>query len=545
MSAGSRTAAAPGAGMVLLTLAASQFLMALDSSVMNVSMATVAADVGTSITGIQTAITMYTLVMASFMITGGKIGSIIGRRRAFAIGCVVYGVGSFTTGIAQSLPVLLIGWSLLEGLGAVLIMPAVVALIAVNVSPEGRPRAYGMVASAGAIAVAVGPLLGGAATTYLSWRWVFFGEVLIVLVILALSRRIHDAEPVATGGLDLVGAVLSAAALGTAVFGVLRSSQWGWFTAKPSAPSLLGASLTFWLVLGGLLLLWCFLLWETRVVERGGEPLVRPSMLEIPVLRSGLTMFGFQFLIQAGVFFVVPLFLSVVLELSALDTGIRLLPLSVALLLGALGVPRAFPRVAPRRAVRVGILLMLAGILVLRSGIDLDAAAAVVAIPLVLMGLGIGTLASQLGALVVSSVPESESGDVGGLQNTASNLGASLGTALAGSILIASLTSSFLTGIANNPDVPASVVSAATVDLADGAPFLSDTQLDSALTSAGVDAKLARAILEENRASRVEGLDTALSVLALLALLSLFFTGGIPARAVGTSRLDADASTSP
>src|SRR5437764_2218113 len=183
------------AGIVLVTLAAGQFLMTLDSSVMNVSIATVAKDVGTSVTGIQTAITFYTLVMASLMITGGKVGQILGRKRAFAIGCVIYGCGSFITAISQSLAVLMFGWSFLEGVGAALILPAIVALVASNFEPAGRPRAYGLVASAGAIAVAAGPLIGGLFTTYASWRWVFAGEVLIVLTILALTRRMADAPP--------------------------------------------------------------------------------------------------------------------------------------------------------------------------------------------------------------------------------------------------------------------------------------------------------------------------------------------------------------
>ncbi len=179
------SARASGAMLVLFTLASGQFLMTLDSSVMNVSIATVAKDVGTTVTGIQGAITAYTLVMAALMITGAKIGAIIGRKRAFAIGCVIYGCGSFTTSLAQSLPVLLFGWSFLEGVGAALILPAIVALVAGNFPAERRPAAYGLVAAAGAIAVAVGPLIGGFCTTYFSWRWVFAGEVVVVLAILA------------------------------------------------------------------------------------------------------------------------------------------------------------------------------------------------------------------------------------------------------------------------------------------------------------------------------------------------------------------------
>src|SRR5256886_5555295 len=235
--AGTATEAAAGAaGMVLLTLASAQFLMTLDSSVMNVSIATVAKDVGTTVTGIQTAITFYTLVMASLMITGGKIGQILGRKRAFAIGCVIYGCGSLTTALSPNLAVLLVGWSVLEGVGAALIMPAIVALVASNFARPERPRAYGLVASAGAIAVAAGPLIGGLFTTYLSWRWVFAGEVLVVLVILALTRGMADTPPEAGARLDLVGTGLSALGLGLIVYGILRSGTWGFVQSKPEAP---------------------------------------------------------------------------------------------------------------------------------------------------------------------------------------------------------------------------------------------------------------------------------------------------------------------
>ncbi len=522
------TTRSAAAGAVLITLAAAQFLMTLDSSVMNVSMATVANDVNTSITGIQTAITLYTLVMATLMITGGKIGSMIGRRRAFAIGCVIYGSGSLVTGLATNLPTLLLGWSLLEGVGAALIMPAIVALVAGNFAPIDRPRTYGLIAASGAIAVAVGPLLGGAATTYGSWRWVFFGEVAVVIVILLLSRRIADVPVTTRVHLDLVGTVLSVLGLGMSVFGVLRSSEWGWITPKPGAPSLLGISATFWLMFAGAGFVWLFIMWQNHLIARDREPLLRPAMFANARLTGGLIMFGFQFMLQAGVFFVIPLFLSVVLELSAIQTGLRVMPLSIALLVSAIGVPRVWPSASPRRVVRLGIALMLAGIIALMGGIDLDANAAVVCLPLLLIGLGIGSLSSQLGAVTVSSVPTSESGEVGGLQNTATNLGASIGTALAGSILIAALSASLITGIEQNPAIPDQVRSNATVTLASGAPFLSDTALRSAMDDAGVEQTTTDAVIAENRRARIEGLDAALGALALLAVAALLFTGRLP-----------------
>jgi MFS family permease len=231
-----------GAQIVLMTLAAGQFVMALDTTVMNTAIATVAEDLGTTVVGIQTAITLYTLVMACLMITGGKVGQILGRKRAFAIGCIVYACGSLTTSLSQNLTMLIIGWSFLEGLGAVLIMPAIVALVATNFGKPERPRAYGLVAAAGAIAAALGPVIGGAFTTYWSWRWVFAGEVLIVLVILLLARRMDDTAADREAKLDVVGTGLSALGLGSIVLGLLKSGTWGFVQPKPDAPEWFGLS---------------------------------------------------------------------------------------------------------------------------------------------------------------------------------------------------------------------------------------------------------------------------------------------------------------
>ncbi|MET7699832.1 MFS transporter [Streptomyces sp. NPDC005485] len=516
------------AGLVLLTLAAGQFLMALDSSVMNVSIATVADDVGTTVTGIQGAITAYTLVMAMLMIPGGKVGALIGRKRAFLIGCVIYGCGSLTTALAPNLPVLLLGWSFLEGVGAALILPAIVALVAGNFPAERRPAAYGLVAAAGAAAIAVGPLIGGVATTFFSWRWVFAGEVGIVIGILVLGRRIIDAPADTRPRIDLLGALLCALGLGTFVYGVLRSSEWGWFLPKPDAPSWLGISLVVWLVLAGVLLIWLLLHWEAHLAERGREPLVDPALLRNRHLTGGLTMFFFQYLVQMGVFFVVPLYLSVALGLSALKTGARILPLSLTLLAAAILIPRLWPNVSPRRVVRLGVLALFAGAVALMAALDADAGAEIVTIPLLLIGLGMGALASQLGSVTVSAVPDEQSAEVGGVQNAVTNLGASIGTALAGSIMIAVLTTSFLTTVEQNPDIPAGVKSQATVQLESGAPFLSDAQLKSTLNEAGTSTRVTEAALDANAAARLDGLRAALAILALTALLSLFFTRRIP-----------------
>jgi MFS family permease len=526
MNTTGRAVAVTGSGFVLTVLASSQFLMTLDSSVMNVSMATVATDLDTTITGIQTAITLYTLVMATLMITGGKLGTIIGRRRAFALGLIIYGVGSLVTALAPNLAVLLIGWSLLEGVGAALIMPAIVALVAANFPAERRAAAYGLVAAAGAMAVAAGPLIGGAVTTFASWRYVFVGESVMVVIILLVLRRIKDVPP-SKVRLDLIGSVLSVVSLGMIVFGVLRSSDWGWVRAKDGAPQPLGLSPVVWLVLGGLVLLYAFLRWQTHLATTGGEPLIDPRLLRNRQLAGGLTMFFAQF--------TVPLFLSVVLELNALDTGLRLVPLSVALLVAAAGIPKFWPEANPRRVVRSGLTAMILGILLLVAAMDPGANAGVVAVPMLLMGFGLGALASQLGAVTVSAVPDSQSAEVGGLQNTATNLGASLGTALIGSVLIATLSTSIVAGIEANPEVPAAVKWQAATEMSGGVPFLSDTQLVAALDDAKVPATTAQRIVDLNADSRLEALRIAFAVAALLAIAALFFTGRVPRTPVGTS----------
>jgi len=534
-----------------MVLAASQFLMTLDSSVMNVSMATVAADLGTTITGIQTAITLYTLVMATLMITGGKLGSIMGRRRAMGIGMVIYAAGSFVTAIAPNLTVLLIGWSFLEGIGAALIMPAIVALVAANFAPERRAGAYGMVAAASAVAVAAGPLIGGAMTTYLSWRYVFFGEVVIAIAILATLRKLRDTPPVPSR-IDYFGSLLSVVGLGLFVYGVLKSSEWGLVVPKAGTPALFGASLTVWFIGTGLLVVFGFLRWEHRLESRFAQdptalpPLVRPSMLSNRNLSGGLSMFFAQFMIQAGVFFAIPLFLSVVLGLSALETGVRLVPLSIALLVAAVGIPKVWPRANPRRVVRFGLASMIVGIGFLVAGMDPDADAAVVSIPLLLMGLGLGALASQLGAVTVSAVSEEQSAEVGGLQNTATNLGASMGTALIGSVLIATLSTAALTSIAQSTTIDHTVKAQLTTQLASGVPFISDAQVEAALTKAGVSPADADEIAAINADARLQALQVAFAAAGLVAIVALFLTGRIPAVPPGsTTEPEADAARPP
>jgi predicted MFS family arabinose efflux permease len=288
-------------------------------------------------------------------------------------------------------------------------------------------------------------------------------------------------------------------------------------------------------VLAGLLVVWVFFRWEDRREAKGQEPLIRKALFRNRQLTGGLTMFFFQFMVQAGFFFVIPLFLSVCLGLSALQTGARLLPLSITLLAAAIGIPKLWPKVSPRLVVRSGLLALLAGTLVLLGALDKDAGPEIVTVPLLLIGLGIGALASQLGSVTVSAVPDDESPEVGGVQNTATNLGASIGTALAGSILIAFVTSSFLTNIQQSSAIPPRVTQQAQVNLTGGVPFMSDEDLQAALDDAHVSRRTTDATIAAYQDARIDGLSASLAILALLSVIALFLAQAIPKKQPGSA----------
>lgn len=340
----------------LVALAIAQFVMVLDQSVMNVSISTLVEDFDTTVTTIQGVITFYCLVMAMFMMTGGKIGDIIGRRRAFVIGLVIYGCGSAMTALAPTVAVLTLGWSVLEGLGAALVLPAMAALIAGNFQGAERKVAYAVIGGVAGAGIAIGPILGGWATTELSWRVVFAGEVVLVLIILIMSRKVVDAPRSGDAPhLDGVGTFLSAAGLGLIVLGTLQSSTWGWVQPKDSPIEPFGFSLTLFVIAAGGALIWAFVWWQRRREAQGNDPLVHLDLLDSVPLRSGLMGLFTQNLILMGVFFTVPLYLQVVLGLDALDTGIKMLPVSITMFLASAIGSRLSSRFSVRTIVRAGL----------------------------------------------------------------------------------------------------------------------------------------------------------------------------------------------
>jgi MFS family permease len=527
-------------------LAITQFLMTVDSTVMNVSISALVEDLDTTVTAIQAVITSYTLVMAASMITGGKLGDILGRRRALRIGLVVYAAGSGLTAISPNVVVLFLGWSVLEGLGAALIMPTVTALVAGNFTGQQRARAYGLIAASAAVAVAAGPIIGGFVTANFSWRWVFAVEVLIAIGILIGSARIPDVAVEERPKLDGVGALLSAVGLAMIVLGVLQSSSWGWITPRiPSGPDatpqIAGISLTAWLIVAGLFALWMLTVWLDHRKTRGQAPLFDPVLLENRQLRGGLSVLLTQYLVSSGLFFTVPLFLTIVLGLDAFETGIKMLPLSLALILVAPAVPRFAPHASPRRVARFGLLLLVGAALLLAFLLgEYPADAGIVTVPFLLLGAGLGLLASQLGNVIVSSEPVESSGEVGGLQYTAQNLGASLGTALIGAVVIGTLATQLLQGIEESPTVSDQVEQAASIRLEAGVEFVSDAQLEEALAETPIPPEEQQAIVAANSEARIEALQFAMVAVAVVALLGLFPTRRLPSKALKSAETTAD-----
>ena len=513
----------------LIALATAQFVMVLDQSVMNVSISALVKDFHTTIPTIQAVITLYCLVMAMLMMSGAKIGDIIGRRRAFVVGLIIYGCGSGLTAAAQTVGILALGWSVLEGIGAALVLPALAALIAGNFEGRARKAAYAVIGGVAGAGIAVGPILGGWATTELTWRVVFVGEVVLVLFILAMTRLVGDAP---RGGpaprFDLVGAVLSASGLGLVVLAVLESSTWGWVKPKNSPVEPFGLSLTMFVIAAGGALLWGFVRWQRHREDAGTDPLVHLDLVKLPPLRSGLVGLFTQNLILMGVFFVVPLYLQLVLGLDALQTGIKMLPISITMFIAAALGSRLSARYPVRSIVRAGLIITVAAVIALLATIQPTLANVGFALSMALLGVGMGLIVSQLGNVVQSSVEESGRGEAGGLQYTGQQLGSSLGVALIGAIVLVGLTGTFVSNVQADHRISDQV--AAQVGVAAGAStnFVSTSQLTKSAQIAGLDKATTQALVEDYSQAQLRSLKAGLLAAALLALLSLAFTRELP-----------------
>ncbi|MFF5364239.1 MFS transporter [Streptomyces scabiei] len=513
----------------LIVLGTAQFLMVLDTSVMNVSISQLVEDFDTEVTAIQGVITLYALVMAAFMIVGGRVGDIIGRRRLFFLGLVVYGIGSALTAVAPTLWVLGLGWSVIEGLGAAMVLPSMAALVAESYRGRDRAVAYGVIGGLAGAGIAVGPLLGGWVTTYLTWRLVFAGEVVVVVAMLCFRRAVTEAPRAGRRpAMDGVGATLSATGLALGVLGVLQSSTWGWVQPRNPPFTVMGFAPTLFVIGAGVLVLAAFTHWEHRRTAHGTDPLVHLPLLRRPALGSGLSALLCQNLILLGLFFTIPLYLQVVQGFDAFQTGLRLLPVSVTMLASSLVASRLGRRAGPRRVVRLALATLVVAIVWLLATIDPVIDDTQFALAMALLGVGMGLLASQLGNVVQSSVGEEERSEVGGLQFTAQNLGSALGTALIGSLLVGALAHAFTAQVEDDPRLSQEARQQTSVALQAGISFVPTERVRTAAEDAGLPPSEVDAVADSYATAQLNGLKAAILATGGITLAAFLVTPRLP-----------------
>ncbi|WP_370963384.1 MFS transporter [Amycolatopsis sp. cg9] len=419
--------------MTVFPLALAQFVASYAATTMTVAVSAIAADLGTTVLGVQTAITLFTLTMASLMVPGSKLTDVLGRKRCFAIGLVVYGAGALLASAAPGPGLLIFGYSLLEGIGSALLIPPIYILVTVTSPDTGtRARRFGVVSGAGALGAAAGPLIGGLITTWAGWRASFLLQVLLVAVILVATPRITEpAGERERKPFDVAGALLSAAGLFFVVSGILRAGSGGWVLIVAGA----GVLVAFFK--------------HVRARERAGrEPLVPSALFRDRVTNLGLLTQHVQWLVLQGAFFVIAVYLQQVRGYDAIETGLMLTPATAGILGASAAAGRLARRHSPRRLIRGGFALTIAGLALLLLLVRADSGVASAVPGLFLLGAGVGIMLTASVNLVQSRSPDSAQGDVSGVSRSVSNLGSSVGTALAGAVLAGATFALALTTLA-------------------------------------------------------------------------------------------------
>jgi MFS family permease len=442
---GTNVGSATATGAVVLPLALAQFIASYAASNMNVAISTIADELETTVAAIQTTITLFTLTMAALMIPGSKLTDIWGRKFCFVLGLVVYGTGALLAALAPGIGVLTIGYSLFEGVGSALLIPPIYILITVLFDDlKTRAKWFGVVSGAAGLGSAAGPLIGGLITSYISWRASFVLQVLVVATIALLARRIEEPPlPAQRPSFDLFGAVLSAVGLFFVVVGVLASGTYGWGSAKQDF-TLFGEVLIpaggispVWILTGiGAAFLVVFFV-HARLREKGGRsPLVSIRLFQNRTSNLGLITQNVQWLVLQGVFFVISVFLQQERGYSAIQTGLMLVPATIGILLSSAMAQRMARRHPQRLLIRAGFTLTAVGLLLLLALARDDSAVWTFWPGLFLMGFGVGAMLTASVNVVQSAWPENVQGDISGVSRSVSNLGSSLGVAIAGSVLV-------------------------------------------------------------------------------------------------------------
>ena len=407
----------------LIIVALASFIIALDATFMNVSISQVVADLNTDVSTIQMIMSFYTLITAAFMLLSAKLQDIVGKKKLFLIGTALYGVGTFTAAISSSATMLFIGWSVIEGIAGALMMPATVSIISGTYSGEKRTVALAIVGVMGAIAAAIGPLFGGVMTTFLSWRYGFACELIIVFIILLMQSKIPNFVPTESkSDLDITGAIISFVGLVLLVLGILSLSK--------------DITTSVATIILGLIALVGFALFEIRRKRNGKVPLLDMSLFKDRNLRVGSIILLLSYLAMGGALFAVSLFLQSVLELNAFNTGLTTLPLTMGLLIFAVLAPSLTGKMKHKTIMAIGCIMSIAGCMLLSYQFRLDTSTLDLIPGLFVMGAGLGFLMALCTDISLVNISKESQNNASGVNTTSQTLGESLGTAVIGIILI-------------------------------------------------------------------------------------------------------------
>jgi len=491
---------------LMLLLAAAMFVLVVDTSLMNVSISAVVHDLDTTVSGVQSAIALEALVSAAFILISSKVGDLIGRKRAYVLGLLAYAVGATAMTLAQSLTVVIIFWAIIGGLGASLLLPAMQSLIHGNFQGVAQKKAYALVGAAAAIAAAVGPLLGGFITTYLSWRIAFLLEDVIILIVLLNIKLVRDVPYTGPRTVDPVGAVLSVLGMGGIVLGILVWQEGG---------EAVGA-----LLVVGALAMVGLASWLVRRKRDGKATLIDPDLFKSKVFRFGISGQMLQQIALGGTMIVLPIYLQMVFEYSAMQAGLSLAPLSLTMFGVALLAER---KAGDRRAsaiIRVGFALLTTGLVILIPIVPRADSGWYLVIPLMIAGAGLGLLVSQLNNYTLAPISEERVSEAAGVNSAAGSFGLSFGLAFAGAIMLATLSFSF-TNLAESSNVLTPAEQQQVGDaLEHNAEVMTNTQLQKQL--AGRPQQTQDEIISINTDARHRALQVALLIPILAGLAGLF-----------------------
>lgn len=515
----------------LFVLSSALMIIIIDTTVLNVSIRNMISDLNTNVQGIQWVISAYSLTLAALTVTGGRLGDLFGRKKMFMLGAVLFAIGSLVTSISPNIAWVIIGNAIIEGIGAALMMPATASLLLNHYKGKERALAFAIWGATAASAATIGPIVGGYLTTNYSWRWAFRINLVVVALLLYGARYLHEARDLKEKKeIDGIGIILSSLGLVSIVYGLIESSTYGWWKATHDfsifghAFAPLGLSITPITMLVGALLIAGFLAFEKRREKLGHTPLVSLSLFQNSQFTAGAITTAMLAMGQSGLIFSIPIFYQSVKAYDALHTGLGLLPMSVAVMIGAPFALKLTKKMTPKRVIQLGFVCSTLGVVYLHSVLSATSTVWSLSPGMLLYGFGMGFGFSQLGNLTLSAVSVEQSGEASGVNNTLRQIGASFGSAVVGAALLATISSNIVSNVKASTAIPERAKPAIVQKLQDAGSNVEFGGSSHNSGSAAVDT----AISESVQKATVDGNKVALVFTGSFALLALVVSNILP-----------------